>query len=89
MLVTVEDNVVAGGAGSAVGEYLAASRMHVDLLTIGLPDRFIEHGSREDQLTDAGLDAAGIRATIERFRQEPGASQDGAVVSLRGRTKTS
>ena len=89
MLVTVEDNVGAGGASSAVGEYLAASRMHVDLLTIGLPDRFIEHGSREDQLTDAGLDAAGIRATIERFRQEPGASQDGAVVSLRGRTKTS
>ncbi|HYW04854.1 MAG TPA: 1-deoxy-D-xylulose-5-phosphate synthase [Gammaproteobacteria bacterium] len=89
MLVTVEDNVVAGGAGSAVGEYLSAARIHVDLLNIGLPDRFVEHGSREDQLTDAGLDAAGIRDTIERFRQHPDASQDGAVVSLHGRTKTS
>ena len=63
-VVTVEENVVAGGAGSAVGELLAEAGVQVPMLHIGIPDRFIEHGSREDCLAMAGLDAAAIRQRI-------------------------
>ena len=66
-VVTLEENVVAGGAGSAIGELLAAQDIQVPLLHIGIPDRFIEHGSREDCLALAGLDAPSLNATIERW----------------------
>ena len=73
-LVTLEENVTLGGAGSAVGELLAAEGVQVPLLQLGIPDRFIEHGSREGCLAAAGLDAAGLRASIEHWwaRQAPG-----------------
>jgi 1-deoxy-D-xylulose-5-phosphate synthase len=67
-LVTLEDNAVAGGAGSACAEALQAQGMTVPMLHIGIPDRFIEHGSREDCLREAGLDVAGVSAAIERWR---------------------
>ena len=60
LLVTVEDNAVAGGAGSAVNELVLAAGESVQILNIGLPDRYIEHGSIADCLTDAGLDTHGI-----------------------------
>ncbi|HEX6833582.1 MAG TPA: 1-deoxy-D-xylulose-5-phosphate synthase [Rudaea sp.] len=63
-IVTVEDNAVAGGAGSAVAEFLASKNLQVPLLHLGLPDRFLEHASREQLLSEAGIDAAGIRAAI-------------------------
>jgi 1-deoxy-D-xylulose-5-phosphate synthase len=66
-LVTIEENVVAGGAGSAVGETLAEGGVQIPLLNIGIPDRFIEHGSREDCLAMAGLDAASIRQRISEW----------------------
>ena len=66
-VVTVEENAVMGGAGSAVGEVLAARGVLVPLLQLGIPDRFIEHGSRETCLTAAGLDLAGISASIEEW----------------------
>ncbi|HTY94269.1 MAG TPA: 1-deoxy-D-xylulose-5-phosphate synthase [Steroidobacteraceae bacterium] len=66
-LVTIEENVVAGGAGSAVGELLAAQDIQLSLLQIGIPDRFVEHGSREECLVLAGLDPASLSATIERW----------------------
>ena len=67
LLVSVDENALAGGAGEAVAECLAAHQVATPLLLIGLPDRFIDHGSREDMLRDAGLDAAGIgRAIHER-----------------------
>jgi 1-deoxy-D-xylulose-5-phosphate synthase len=66
-LVTLEENVVAGGAGSAVGEQLAEAGIALPLLQIGIPDRFIEHGSREDCLAMAGLDAASIRQRISQW----------------------
>lgn len=66
LLVTVEDNAVAGGAGSAVNECLAAAGLGVRAINLGLPDRFIEHGDRKGQLAECGLDAAGIRRTILR-----------------------
>lgn len=63
LLVTVEDNVVAGGAGSAVSEALDLSGS-VRLLQLGLPDHYIEHGTREEQLTAVGLDTDGIRKSV-------------------------
>jgi 1-deoxy-D-xylulose-5-phosphate synthase len=66
-LVTIEENAAQGGAGSAVGELLAAEGLGVPLLQVGIPDRFIEHGSREGCLASAGLDAAGLRASVERW----------------------
>jgi 1-deoxy-D-xylulose-5-phosphate synthase len=66
-IVTVEENVVAGGAGSAVGELLAAEGVLTPLLHIGTPDLFIEHGSREDCLAAAGLDLPSLSGAIERW----------------------
>jgi 1-deoxy-D-xylulose-5-phosphate synthase len=63
LLVTIEENAIMGGAGSAVAEVLHGS---VPLLQLGLPDRFIEHGTPEQLLADCGLDAAGIIAAIEK-----------------------
>src|SRR5262249_27706098 len=63
-LATVEDNAVAGGAGSAVAELLAAKNVQTPLLQLGLADAFLEHASREQLLSEAGIDAAGIRAAI-------------------------
>ncbi len=66
-VVTLEENVVAGGAGSAVGEALAEAGVAMPLLHIGIPDLFVEHGSRDDCLAMAGLDAASIRQRIAQW----------------------
>jgi len=66
-LVTVEENVTLGGAGTAVAQLLAAEAQRLPLLQIGIPDRFIEHGSRESCLAAAGLDLAGLSARIEHW----------------------
>ena len=66
-IVTIEENAVMGGAGSAVGEVLAAHGVQVPMLQVGIPDRFIEHGSRETCLAAAGLDLAGISASVENW----------------------
>jgi 1-deoxy-D-xylulose-5-phosphate synthase len=63
-IVTIEDNAVAGGAGSAVAEFLAMQNLQVPLLHLGLPDTYLEHASREQLLAEAGIDTAGIRAAI-------------------------
>ena len=66
-IVTIEENAVQGGAGSAVAEVLAAEGVTLPLMQIGIPDRFIEHGSRETCLAAAGLDAASLEAGVERW----------------------
>src|SRR5882757_2377794 len=66
-LVTIEENATHGGAGSAVLEVLASEGLQLPVLQLGIPDRFIEHGSREGCLRAAGLDAAGLGASIERW----------------------
>jgi 1-deoxy-D-xylulose-5-phosphate synthase len=66
-IITIEENATLGGAGSAVAELLAAEGLQVPLLQIGIPDRFIEHGSRETCLAAAGLDLAGLTASVERW----------------------
>jgi 1-deoxy-D-xylulose-5-phosphate synthase len=62
--VTLEDNVVMGGAGSAVAELLAAEGCHLPVQHLGLPDAYQEHASREQLLAEAGLDADSIRAAL-------------------------
>lgn len=64
LLVTVEENAIAGGAGAAVGEYLAAQGVVMPLLHLGLADRFAEHASHGQQLAAQGLDAEGIETSI-------------------------
>ncbi len=67
VIVTVEENVIAGGAGSAVNEFLQAQQILMPVLNIGLPNAFIEQGTREELLNLCGLDTQGILAKIERF----------------------
>ena len=63
-LVTVEEHVIAGGAGSACAEALAQAGMSKPMLHLGLPDRFIDHGDHALLLKREGLDAAGIEASV-------------------------
>ncbi|HWK74387.1 MAG TPA: 1-deoxy-D-xylulose-5-phosphate synthase [Povalibacter sp.] len=70
-LVTVEENVIAGGAGSAIAECLVAHGHSLPTLHLGIPDRFIEHGSRGDCLTAAGLDIPSIESAINRWWRIP------------------
>ena len=76
LLVTVEENVVAGGAGAAVAESLSSDGLAVALLMLGLPDQFVEHGDPQVLLTDCGLDGAGItravRQRLENAGRRPG-----------------
>ena len=62
--VTIEDNVVMGGAGSGVAELLNAEGITLPVLHLGLPDEFQHHASREDLLAEAGIDVAGIRGSV-------------------------
>lgn len=66
LLVTLEEGSVAGGAGSAVSEYLAAQGMIVPVLHLGLPDQFIHHGSHGQQLARVGLDAEQLERRIKQ-----------------------
>ncbi|ROT96232.1 1-deoxy-D-xylulose-5-phosphate synthase [Marinobacter sp. R17] len=65
LIVTLEENVIAGGAGSAVSEYLNGEGIEASLLQIGLPDQFIEHGKHGEQLEECGLTTEAIRTRIE------------------------
>ncbi|MFN0041460.1 MAG: 1-deoxy-D-xylulose-5-phosphate synthase [Burkholderiales bacterium] len=66
LLVSVEENTILGGAGSAVLEFMQKQGIGGKFLQLGLPDRFIEHGDPGRLLKDCGLDADGVRASIER-----------------------
>lgn len=80
--VTLEDNVVAGGAGSGVAELLAAEGVTLPILHLGLPDEYQHHASREQLLAEAGLDVAGIRgAVLHRWPQlaQPAAPRTAAI----------
>jgi 1-deoxy-D-xylulose-5-phosphate synthase len=67
VFVTVEENVLAGGAGSAVNDFLQAQRILMPVLNIGLPDSFVEQGTREQLLALCGLDIQGLIEQIEQF----------------------
>ena len=64
LLVTVEENAVMGGAGSAVNEWLQAEGINLPVLNLGLPDLYVEHAKPAEMLAECGLDAAGIENAI-------------------------
>ena len=69
LIVTIEENTVQGGAGSAVVESLLKQNVTTNVMQLGLPDRFIDHGDVAAMLVECGLDKAGIVASVtERFR---------------------
>ncbi|AUN95622.1 1-deoxy-D-xylulose-5-phosphate synthase [Pseudazoarcus pumilus] len=70
LIVTLEDNVVIGGAGSEVARVLETLNTRPRLLRLGLPDAFVDHGEQAQLLSEAGLDAAGILASIEKLNQD-------------------
>ncbi len=69
--VTLEDNAAAGGAGSAINELMATRGLMPPILNLGIPDRFVEHGSREQCLAAAGLDLDTVLTAIRAWRGEP------------------
>ncbi len=79
---TIEDNVVMGGAGSGVAELLNAEGITLPILHLGLPDQFQRHASREDLLTEAGIDTAGIRASV--LRRWPALGKPEGILSAAG-----
>jgi len=64
-IVTVEDGVVRGGLGSAVVEYMSAHNLHPEIIRLGLPDHFVEHGTPEELYHLVGLDAETIKDKIK------------------------
>lgn len=66
LIVTLEDNAIMGGAGSAVNEYLAAAGLQNTCLNLGIPDTYIEHASQQQQWAEMGLDMAGIIAAVQK-----------------------
>lgn len=66
LLVTLEDHSIIGGAGSEVSEHLHHIQSNTPLLTLGIPDKWIGHATREEQLAECGLDQAGIAQEIEK-----------------------
>jgi len=77
VIVTVEEGVIAGGAGSAVAEALAADGITVPLLMLGLPDRFVEHGDPQLLLADCGLDGTGIARSIREHLEKNAGRRSG------------
>ncbi|MGU5654457.1 1-deoxy-D-xylulose-5-phosphate synthase [Aeromonas allosaccharophila] len=67
--VTIEDNAIMGGAGSAVNELLMRSKQCKPVLNLGLPDRFVEQGTQQEIYALLGLDDAGIQRSIESWLQ--------------------
>lgn len=64
LLVTIEENVIAGGAGSGVNEWLQMNEINLPVINLGLPDYFVEHGTTSQLLSECGLDATGILHAI-------------------------
>ena len=71
LIITVEENVIHGGAGSAVNEVVATYGIDIAIVNHGLPDRLIQHGTRDDMLRDAGLDYKGILDFVLAQISEP------------------
>jgi 1-deoxy-D-xylulose-5-phosphate synthase len=67
LLVTVEENTIMGGAGSAVMESLCRQKINVRLLMLGLPDTYIDQGDHAELLADCGLDKTGIMQSVQNY----------------------
>ena len=64
-IITLEDNAIQGGAGSAVNECLIANDIHITVRNLGIPDAYVEHASQSQQWAEMGLDATGIESTAK------------------------
>lgn len=82
--VTIEDHARAGGAGSAVLEWLSAEGLNLPCQVLGIPDTFTEHGSREQILADCGLDTAGVLAAIRHAFGQENCTRDGGRLGFAG-----
>ena len=66
VFISIEDGSVMGGAGSAVQEFASNENLNIKSILFGIPDRFIEHASRDEMLVDAGLDIKSIRSKLSK-----------------------
>ena len=66
LIVTIEENTIMGGAGSAVNEFLISANYQIPILNLGLPDKFLEHGKVAEMLANVGLDAGSITNAIKK-----------------------
>ncbi len=80
LVVTIEENTVMGGAGSAVAEALAARSLATPLLQLGLPDRYVDHGDQAQLLASIGLDKAGIVASIRARLAKAGNGAHASII---------
>ncbi len=69
LIITLEDNAINGGAGSAVNEYLHSQAIQIPVINLGIPDEYIEHASREEQLEEIGLTGEGIVKYVSEFNE--------------------
>ena len=67
VIITIEDNAIKGGAGSGVNEYLLKENISVAILNLGIPDEYLEHAERDQQLSTIGLDTKSLIQTIQNF----------------------
>lgn len=82
ILVTLEENVIAGGAGSAVNEFILSKSLNNQVVNFGLPDHFLEHGSSSEILKGCGLDAQSLLDTLcKKFSLSPCKIQESSVES--------
>ena len=65
--MTIEDNAIAGGAGSGVNEYILSQGKAIKVLNIGIPDNFVKHGTQTEVHHELELDSAGIITKVNRF----------------------
>ncbi len=67
VFISIEDSSIMGGAGSAVQEFVSKENLHVRSILFGIPDKFIEHASREEMLVEAGLDVENIKSKLSKL----------------------
>ncbi len=67
VFISIEDGSIMGGAGSAVQEFASKENLNVRSILFGIPDKFIEHASREEMLVEAGLDAENIKSKLSKL----------------------
>ena len=67
VFISIEDGSIMGGAGSAVQEFVSKEDINIKSILFGIPDRFIEHASREEMLSEAGLDINSIKSRLNKL----------------------
>ncbi|MCL4108331.1 UNVERIFIED_CONTAM: hypothetical protein GTU68_065359 [Idotea baltica] len=69
LIITLEDNAINGGAGSAVNEYLNSQAIQLPIINLGIPDKYVEHATREEQLEEIGLTGEGIVEYVTKLKE--------------------